>query len=603
MLRRIILLAIATFVLAMFPRGAIAQNPDNVLFELHEPEPNQFVDISSGTLLSFSTFATNSDPQPWAVQLTVTLGDETNYSSEPFTLDPGISATIPVSVYVDDAILARCATGMVQVSLSFLVNGEEMGGNFWNIACSVAGTPPPTTPVTVPDNVSIYPVCGPNNDLYSIGATPVGLIFESESGWIEGTLTVSWSAAEGYHIEGPSSRTYTDEGLPCIPVTPVAPTQTQVCGPDNDLVQPADQPDGIDGMEFEAWSDGVYKIYYYPADGYEIPAGMDTITLHDTGECPGATTTPEPTAIPTVTATATATAIAGSGSGGHGGDATSGTGGSGGGGAGGSGSLVGNDGRGGDATSGTGGSGGAGGGGFWFGDGGAGGEGGSGIINNTIVGSGGGGGSFSGGGGGGIAIYNEQYIIFENVSLQEYCSDPLPGNIMINSTIILPSSNQDGDCHGGIYINENNQPITIVNTTINNNRNECNMLQGGGIYIYGDLNNTIHIGTNVTIWTASATQGTTSPYGTTVVGENNLIDLSDLPAGMYRLALEPDDAEAFDVFVRVVDPNAVTSLPNTGTGHAAGAGSTRLLIPGLAVLGLIALAMRLRNIDTAVELP
>lgn len=653
MQRRMTLFAVTALVLALFPMLARAQDPEMIEVQLYAPNPDQFLEMSNGSTLLFSSVANNTDSVAKGVQLSVALGGANNFSSEPFSLVPDQWVEVPLAVSVNESVLASCVSGLMQVTLTFLVEGQQISSSSESIACSVADAPPATTPVTVPDIVTIYPVCGPNNDLYSIGATPIGLIYQSESGWVDGILTVSWTAAEGYHIEGASSRIYTDEGKPCIPVTPAAPTQTQVCGPDNDLVELAEQPAGIDGVEFETWQDGVYRIYYYPGDDHEIPTGLEIITLHDTGECPDSPTTSEPTAAPTAIATSTATAESGGSGAGSIPPESGGTGGSGtgsippgSGGSAGSGNSSGLPGRGGDGGTGgaiippgstTGGSGGSGDSGM-AGSGGAGGDGGSatsgsggsgagsisperggagGDGGNATSGSGGSGASsilperggaggdggsafintIIGGSGGGIIINDVPYTIFEASSIGDYCSGPIPGISTTNKTFILPTSNEEGDCHGGIYLDENDRPVSMFRFSGDPNlENTLSMLQGSRIHIYDDMGTDFSGFPRVTIWTAMATEGAATPYGTTVVGDNNIIDLSDLPPGRYRLSIEPEGTEVFDISIRVVDPLAVTSLPNTGTGHVEHSENwTLLIIAGVTVIGTLGVALRLRG--------
>ena len=78
------------------------------------------------------------------------------------------------------------------------------------------------------------PVCGPNNDVVTVPENTAGVTY-SDTGWKEGTRTITAAANTGYVLKGQSSWTFTDASTLC-PVTTVPPTVTPVCFPHNDTV-------------------------------------------------------------------------------------------------------------------------------------------------------------------------------------------------------------------------------------------------------------------------------------------------------------------------------------------------------------------------------
>lgn len=276
-----------------------------------------------------------------------------------------------------------------------------------------------------------------------------------------------------------------------------APQHTEVCGPNNDEILIFEQQAGILDPTDSRWASGVRTIAYMPEAGYSIQ-GPSTFVFQDANvscETTPPATTPEPTSTMTPSPTATSTAVPVTLA------PTPGI------------PTVLNP----TAVAGIGGEGGRGGGSLF--DSGRGGNGGSGDI--YIIGGGNGrdGGSpgiggGGGGGGGGIDVNK--------------CN--IPGSIgySIGDTIYVENP-ESPDCHGGVILNPEQQPITVCliepNEPINNSIIIVN--EGGGIYISN--NGPLIHNSEVINYSDIASQSETAAYAITTVDGLGVIDLADLP--------------------------------------------------------------------------
>ncbi|MGB4967682.1 MAG: hypothetical protein WBO35_05790, partial [Candidatus Saccharimonadales bacterium] len=112
------------------------------------------------------------------------------------------------------------ATGAVTVTASpksytFTFNGQTYtlpytltGTTSWSYTFTNA---PCTTTAAAP---TVVPECGPNNDAVTVPANTATVTYTS-TGWVNGSLTVTATAAPGYVITGDSTWTFTDANVPC----------------------------------------------------------------------------------------------------------------------------------------------------------------------------------------------------------------------------------------------------------------------------------------------------------------------------------------------------------------------------------------------------
>ena len=94
-------------------------------------------------------------------------------------------------------------------------------------------------------------------------------------------------------------------------VTPLPPTQTEVCGPNNDIIVTPPQPAGVEVLSDIGWTDGLFLVKFFAYEGYAFPPGTKTnysFTDANTA-CPTepSSPTPSPTVEPSPTPTVTAT--------------------------------------------------------------------------------------------------------------------------------------------------------------------------------------------------------------------------------------------------------------------------------------------------------
>jgi hypothetical protein len=156
--------------------------------------------------------------------------------------------------------------------------------------------PCPTEVKTVTASVIDPPVCGPNNDVLNVPTTE-GVIY-SDTGWVDGTRTITATAAEGFVLQGQTSWTFHDANTPCS-VTPPAPTVVPICFPNNDTVTIPE----VAGVMYSdtGWVDGKRTITASAAEGYTL-SGETTWTFTDVPSAGCAPTGPvfsaeDPTAL------------------------------------------------------------------------------------------------------------------------------------------------------------------------------------------------------------------------------------------------------------------------------------------------------------------
>jgi hypothetical protein len=163
----------------------------------------------------------------------------------------------------------------------------------WTFTDEATTCPVEATPVTA--SVIDPPVCGPNNDVINVPSTE-GVIY-SDTGWVDGTRTITATAADGYVLQGQTSWTFHDANTLCS-VTTVPPTVVPICFPNNDTVTIPE----VAGVVYSdtGWVDGKRTITASAAAGYTL-VGDTTWTFTDvpSAGCPQVTafSAADPTAL------------------------------------------------------------------------------------------------------------------------------------------------------------------------------------------------------------------------------------------------------------------------------------------------------------------
>lgn len=158
-------------------------------------------------------------------------------------------------------------TGWVEGERTITATANEgyvlVGTTSWTFTDAATECPIGVTPVMA--SVIDPPVCGPDNDVLDIPTTE-GVIY-SDTGWVEGTRTITATAAEGYVLEGQTSWTFHDENTPCEAAT-VTPTVVPVCFPNNDTVTIPE----LEGVIYSdtGWVDGKRTITATAVEGYVL---------------------------------------------------------------------------------------------------------------------------------------------------------------------------------------------------------------------------------------------------------------------------------------------------------------------------------------------
>ena len=574
------LAALVAFVFLV--QGTAGANEPQVAFQ--PPDPSQFHDMSIGTVLLFETSVVN--PNNWPIldgHINVTIGGVVYASG----WMPSV-ATAPQyqwRITVDDNIIDSCIGGSLGVSVFAGADGAYSLDQDYVFPCSSFRWVTPMAPEIESS------VCGPNNDTIRIGNQPDGIDLGNivTTPWNENHRTVTYFASGGFRLSGTGTFSLTDANTPCEIVPPV---QVEMCGPSNDMIAIPHQEAGVSWAE-SSWADSKKTVTFVGVTGMSLSGETEFVFEDANSACEGDGDTehPTPTAPTSPTPVPTPNVQNPSPGGGSG--------------------LLGN--------------------------GGSGGSGGN-INNNTIIGDGiGGGGSGSicidnnvingtGGGGQGGSIYNNSVIniidptitndaniIGNSTNTNNIGGDSQGGGIYNNSiiNIIDPTINKNngqGGCiiingtifnlynfavigegggggGGSYYLDSNQNPITIIygNSIYGSSPGSPAIVyEGGGCLIVGPDGQFL-TGSPINIYSTVASQKMVEPYAITVVGENNVVDLKDLPVGDFRLVIQPDREDEIEAFIRVVDSNLITGLPNTGIGSA----STSTTQPGVLLAALL----------------
>lgn len=127
--------------------------------------------------------------------------------------------------------------------------------------------------------------CGTANDTYTIPSTDHvkykvnGETVKADTYHTEGATSVTITAyptSDKYVLDGQTSWTFTFTDQPClIEVTPEAPTQTVVCGAQNDTVA---LPEDVTGVTYiPTWEGNTLVVTAVPQEGYVFPAETQTV--------------------------------------------------------------------------------------------------------------------------------------------------------------------------------------------------------------------------------------------------------------------------------------------------------------------------------------
>ncbi len=106
------------------------------------------------------------------------------------------------------------------------------------------------------------------------------------SGWSNGQNTLTYVPNPGYAFRPGVSASFTFyDRVPCETEAPLPPTQTEVCGTDNDPLAVPQQPTGVLASD-SGWNGGTRTITFSAADGFVLPAGVTTeYVFLDAGPC------------------------------------------------------------------------------------------------------------------------------------------------------------------------------------------------------------------------------------------------------------------------------------------------------------------------------
>ncbi|MCA9833328.1 MAG: hypothetical protein KC435_05240 [Thermomicrobiales bacterium] len=128
-------------------------------------------------------------------------------------------------------------------------------------------------------------LCGTNNDTVTVPDQPANVLV-SDTGWVNGERTITFSAAADYALPTGTQTEYifTDAGL-CETAAPIPPTQSAVCGVNNDIVTVSDQPANVLVSDTD-WVNGERTIIFSAAADYVLPTGTQTeYVFTDLGLC------------------------------------------------------------------------------------------------------------------------------------------------------------------------------------------------------------------------------------------------------------------------------------------------------------------------------
>lgn len=129
-------------------------------------------------------------------------------------------------------------------------------------------------------------ICGIDNDIVHIPDQPANVLVES-SGWVNHSITLTFSAAENYRLPDDSVTSYTfaDSGL-CLLEAPIPPMAATVCGDNNDVITVPTQPVGVVVTSDGAWTNSSWTVTFSAPKGYVLPDGtVTTYTFTDSGPC------------------------------------------------------------------------------------------------------------------------------------------------------------------------------------------------------------------------------------------------------------------------------------------------------------------------------
>ena len=111
-------------------------------------------------------------------------------------------------------------------------------------------------------------VCGANNDTIAPQSYDQTKVTMTDSGWVNGTRTISYSPLAPYKqfTDGTTVKTYTftDDGVLCQIDIPDAPTVVEVCGPKNDVITLATIDPTQISLADSGWVNGTRTFTYTP---------------------------------------------------------------------------------------------------------------------------------------------------------------------------------------------------------------------------------------------------------------------------------------------------------------------------------------------------
>lgn len=187
------------------------------------------------------------------------------------------------------------------------INGSD--GTSANTSFTIADCSPAVAPYPVS---TVTGVCGIDNDIITLaGNTSQYYAVTTAPVFTDGVATITWHTTSADVVFANGTDTYTEtfaevNTADCPAVIPVAPTQTVVCGPNNDIIGTLSYDHAtISSVDVSTWSNNNLVITYHAATGYSfyttdaqgnvVESDSYTVTLVDANTpCPAPTFT-EPT--------------------------------------------------------------------------------------------------------------------------------------------------------------------------------------------------------------------------------------------------------------------------------------------------------------------
>jgi uncharacterized repeat protein (TIGR01451 family) len=214
----------------------LPKHEDDFIIFADYPEGAKWSDLKAALDTKCECAAPNPRIEPAPPTETDVCGTENDTYTIPVTT--GVRYMVNGAVVEAGTYPGRGSVTIIAVAIAR--NVMLSGTATWTFTFSDAPCQPPVTPRS-PGAPRISERCGPNNDLVAL---PTSDYFTyTSTGWVDNKLTVRATPKSGVVVtEGATTVwTFTDENEPCPPPpvethAPPAPTISEQCGPNNDVV-------------------------------------------------------------------------------------------------------------------------------------------------------------------------------------------------------------------------------------------------------------------------------------------------------------------------------------------------------------------------------